>query len=234
MDNSRILHILESHRDQLFKKLNGLTISRLYKQEYQDIKSGRIFVFDNNERQLLNDLKKLSKDTTNDNLIANKLNEFLSLDNEVLTDYFKAELEKVLVKILQSNKQDEIQALFIEYDYYYHFTSCIECYGQQEYPIIEVPRYITNEYDYNKNVLFLDDGINFQPAWLDCEELSNFDYLDINYEFEKLFQNHSRILLHNALKNLEENNQFNLFKNRPFTFYINEHDSEVMMLYRLN
>jgi hypothetical protein len=233
MDNSKILQLLESHRDQLFKKLNGLTISKLYKQEYQEIKSGRIFVFDNKERQLLSDLKKLSKDTSNDNLIANKLNDFLSLDNEVLIDYFKAEFEKVLDKIMQSNKKDEIQALFIEYDYYYHFTSCIECYGQQEYPIIEVPRYITSEYDYNKQILFLDNGINFHPAWIDCEELANFDYLDINYELETLFQNHSRILLHRALKKLEESNRLSLFKNRPFTFYINEHDCEVMMLFRL-
>ena len=234
MNNPRILQLLENQTDQLFNKLNGLNISSLYKQEYKDIKSGRVFVFDNGERQMLSDLKKLAKDTSNDKLIENKLNEFLNLDNEKLIDYFKNEFNKAFDEILKTNKQDEIQALFIEYDYYYHFTSCIICYGHQEYPIIEEPRYISNEYDYNKQVFFIDNGINFQPAWLDCEELSNFDYLDIEYEIENLFQNHSRTLLHKALRHLDENNKLSIFKNRPFTFYINEHDSEVMMLYRLN
>lgn len=234
MDNPKILTLLENQTNHLFKKLNGLTISSLYKQEYQDIKSGRIFVLDSGEREMLNDLKKLSKDTSNDNLISNKLKDFLNLKNEILINYFENEFQKVFDKIILSTKQDEIQALFIEYDFYYHFTSCITCYGQQDYPIIEEPRYITSEYDYNKQVLFLESGVNFQPAWLDCEEFSNFDYLDISCELEKMFQYHSRVLLHKALRNLDNNSTLIFLKNRPFTFYINEHDSEVMMLYRLN
>ena len=166
--------------------------------------------------------------------MSNKIKEFLRLDNDGLIDYFINEIEKVLDKIVDSNKQDEIQALFIEYDYYYHYTSCVECYGQQEYPIVVEPRYITSEYDYDKKVFFLDEGINFKPAWIDCEELANFDYLDISYNLEKMFQNHSRVLLHKALKYLDDNHKLSFFKNRPFTFYINEHDSEVMMLFRLN
>ncbi len=234
MNNSKILQLLENHRDRLFEKLKATTISQLYKEQYNDIKAGRVFVFDNGEREMLRDLKQLSNDISHDDSFANKLTQFLNLDNNSLTVHFQKEFERVFSDILDSNKQDEIQALFIEYDHYYHYTSCITCYGQQEYPIIEEPRYITNEYDYNKKILFLDNGINFQPAWLSCEEFGNLDYLDINNELENLFKIHSRMLLHMALKKLDLNSKLDLFKNKPFSFYINEHDDKVMMLYRLN
>lgn len=234
MDNQRILKLLEMQRDTLFSKLKVTSISGLYKQEYDDIKGGRIFVFDNGERKMLSDLKKLLKDTSHDNSFKNKLNEYLNLDNSALVAYFQREFERVLNEIIVSGKQDEIQALFIEYDFYYDYTSIIVCFGRQEYPVIEEPRYISNEYDYNKQVLFLDNGINFQPAWVDCEEFDNIDYLQVNFDLERLFQLHSRTLLHQALDNLNTNGKLNLFSNRPFSFYINQHDSEVMMLYRLS
>ena len=233
MDNPKILNLLEKQRDSLFEKLKGTSISVLYKEQYDDIKAGRVFVFDNGERQMLSDLKKLSKDISLDSSFKTKVTQYLSLDNDTLITYFQKEFERILNEIIISGKQDEIQALFLEYDYYYHYTSSITCYGRQEYPVIEEPRYITKEYDYNKQILFLDNGINFQPAWIDCEEFGDLDYLDINFELESLFQLHSRTLLHKALDNLNTNSKLNLFRNRPFSFYINKHDSEVMMLYRL-
>ena len=234
MDNPKILKLLERQRDILFEKLKATSISDLYKKQYDEIKSGRVFVFDNGEQQMLSDLKKLSKDTSLEGSFNNKLTEYLKLDNNAITTYFQKELERIFNDIISSGKQNEIQALFIEYDYYYHYTSCITCYGQQEYPLVEEPRYITDEYDYNKQVLFLDNGINFEPSWLDCEEFSNLDYLEINYELENLFKLHSRTLLHKSLDNLNISGTLDMFHNRPFLFYINEHDSEVMLLYRLN
>ena len=103
MDNPTILQYLESQRDQLFNNLNGLTISTLYKQEYQDLKSGRVFVFDNGERKMLKDLKQLSKDTTNDNLISNKIKEFLRLDNDGLIDYFINEIDWKIIPLFDAN-----------------------------------------------------------------------------------------------------------------------------------
>ena len=234
MDNPKILKLLERQRDTLLEKLKTTSISGLYKEQYDDIKAGRVFVFDNGERQMLNDLKKLSKDTSLDSTFNNKLTEYLTLDNNALTAYFQKEFDRVFSEIMNSGKQDEIQALFIEYDYYYHYTSNITCYGLQEYPLIEEPRYISNEYDYNKQVLFFDNGINFQPAWVDCEEFGDLDYLDINFELENLFKLHSRILLHNALDTLNVDGKINFIHTRPLSFYINEHDSEVMILYRVN
>ena len=234
MDNSKILRLLEKQRDTLFDQLKETTISALYKKQFADIKAGRVFVFDNGERQMLGDLKKLSKDTSHDISYKDKLAEYLQLDNNALLSYFQIELGKVFTQIISSGKQDEMQALFIEYDYYYHFTSSITCYGRQEYPLIEEPRYISGEYDYNKQILFLDNGINFKPAWVDCEEFGDLDYLDINYQLEDLFRLHSRVLLHKSLDRLKHGGKLDFIQIRPFTFYINEHDSEVMILYRLN
>ncbi|WP_293301546.1 hypothetical protein [Pedobacter sp. UBA4863] len=234
MDNPKILKLLERQRDILFDKLKGASISGLYKEQYADIKAGRVFVFDNGERRMLNDLKKLSKETSHDTLYEDKLAEYLQLDNNALVSYFQNELDKVFKQIIGSGRQDEIQALFIEYDYYYHFTSSITCCGRQEYPSIEEPRYISNEYDYNKQILFLDKVINFKLAWVDCEEFSNLDYLEINYQLEDLFKLHSRVLIHKAIEILNDEGKMNFVKIRPFTFYIKEHDSEVMILYRLN
>ena len=71
--NTRILSQLEKQRDIIFENLEGTSISRLYKEQYDDIKAGRVYIMDNQEQQMLIDLKKLSKDTTRDNLYKNKL-----------------------------------------------------------------------------------------------------------------------------------------------------------------
>lgn len=233
MDNPQILTLLEKQRDELFDELRKTSISERYKKEYLDIKAGRVFIFDNGEKQMLKDLKRLSKDTSFDNAYKSKLTEYSNLENEKLIEYFKTEFEKLFDEIRSWDKQDEIQAIFIEYDFYYHFTSCLTSYGKQDYPLIEEPRYITGEYDYNKQILFIDKGINFEPAWVNCEEFDNLDYLEIGSQLESLFKLHSRTLLNRALDRLTKQT-LTLFKNRPFTFYINEHDCEVMMLYRLN
>lgn len=234
MNNPKILQLLEEQRDSLFEKLKGTLISDLYKEEYNDLKAGRIFVPDGGERQMLEDLKELSNDTTLDSAFHDKLAEYLNLDNDALIEYFQKEFRRIFDEIVQSGKQGQIQAIFIGYDYYYHYTSGIACYGLQEYPVIEEPRYISNEYDYTKQVIFLENGINFQPAWIGCEEFDNLDYLDINYELENFFQLHSRTLLHKALDKLNIARQLDFLRNRPFLFYINEHDCEVMILYRLD
>lgn len=234
MDNPTILKLLEGQRDSLFNKLKGTSISSLYKEQYADIKAGRIFVFDNAEKQMLRKLKKLSQDTSRDGSLNNKLNQYLSLDNTAFISYFQNEFQRVFNEIISSGRQDEMQAIFIVYDAYYDYISNIFCYGIQDYPMIEEPRYLKGEFDYDKHVLFLDIGINFQPAWVNCEEFGDLDYLNIDIDLENLFILHSRVLLHQALDNLNSNNQLGIFKNRPFSFYINEHDCEVMMLYKLN
>ncbi len=230
MDNHQILEKLEQQRDVLFQKLNSTSISELYKEQCDDIKSGRVFVLDNSERHTLSNLKRLSKDTSFDAAYKNKLAEYVNLDNEALIEYFSDELKKLFKEITNSGKQDEIQAIFIEYDQ--DFISCATCYGHQHYPVIDEPRYIMDEFDFNKQILFIGNGINFQPAWIDCSAFENLDYLDVSFELECLFKLHSRTLLNKALDRLNKNDQLRFLKTKPFTFYINEHDCEEMMLYR--
>lgn len=100
--NIRILSQLEKQRDIIFESLKGTSISKLYKEQYDDIKAGRVYNMDNQEHQMLIDLKKLSKDTTRDNLYKNKLSQFLMLDNYALISYFEIELEKTLHEIISS------------------------------------------------------------------------------------------------------------------------------------
>ena len=233
ISNIEILTLLEEERDKVYNELRLTNISRLYKKEYKDIKAGRVLIFDNGEREMLKDLKRLSADTSHDESYTKTLKEYKSLDNDELINHFQEELEPVINEINLSGKQDEIQALFIEYDFYYHFAGSIECYGKQDYPIVKAPRYITNEVDYNKQILILESSINFKPAWVDCQEFGSLDYIDPNFKMEKLFILHSRTLLHKALENMNTIGKLNLFCNRPFSFYINEHDSEVMTLYQL-
>lgn len=233
MDNSQLLRSLEQQRDALFVKINQATISKLYKEEYNKLKSGRVFVFDTGEREMLNELKQLSKDTSLDLPFKNKLAAYETLDNEELINHFQHEFISVLSEIAHSGKQDDIQAMFIEYDFYYHFTGSVTCYGKQDYPLVEHPRYISDEYDNNNQVLVVNKNINFEPAWVSCEEFDELEHLEINYELEDLFRLHSRTLLHKALDRTNSYGELHFLKVRPFTFYINEHDMEVMTLYRL-
>jgi hypothetical protein len=53
MDNPKILELLEKQRDTLYDKLKTTTISGLYMEQYTDIKSGRVLIFNNDERHLL-------------------------------------------------------------------------------------------------------------------------------------------------------------------------------------
>lgn len=234
MDNPAILKKLEQQRDRLFQKLKTTSVSATYQQEYDAMASGQVYVIGDNKEEILKDLKELAKDISLDKVYSDKLKEYEGLDNEALVSYFITELERVLDEMINSGKVDEIQAVFIEYDYYYHYTSWIYCYGKQDYPEIEEPRYISDEYDYNKQALFIDNAINFHPAWIDCSLFEDLDYVEIHHELEELFKLHSRTLLHKAIDNLRQSNKLDILHNRPFTFYINEHDCEVMMLYRLS
>lgn len=234
MDNPQILRLLEKQRDLLFEALSNTTISQLYKEQYTDIKEGRVFVFDDGERQMLSDLERLANDNSLDNSYKTKLTEYLELDNENIIIHFQHEFSRILAEIAASGKQAEIQALFIEYDSYYDQSSCVTCFGQQQYPKVEEPRYIRGEYDYNKQVLSIDNGINFQPAWVDCEEFADLEYLDIVFKLERLFQLNSRALLHQALLVVDAKKELEFFIKRPLIFYINEHDCEIMTLYVKN
>jgi hypothetical protein len=233
MENSQILKLLEQQRDELFDRLNSTSISELHKQQYNGIISGEIHVLGDDKELMLEELKELSKDNSYNKSFKEKIQEYLKLDNSKLISHFREEFVRVLEEIVASKKIDDIQALFIEYDYYYHYSSCIQCYGIQDYPILIEPRYIFEEIDYQKEVLLIPNGINFEPAWADCEEFEELEYLLVSTEFENLFQLHSRVLLHKAIDGLDDD-ILKPISVKPFFIYINEHDCEQMLLYKMS
>lgn len=231
--NDRIFANLERQRDNLYQTLNSTTITALYKKEYDNLKAGRIIVFNKEQKTILKDLQKLAKDKSNDSIFRNIVKDYQALNNTDIIIYLQQESERVLSMIQEDNLQKHTQALFIVYDHYYDTQSSAMFMGTQDYPLIETPRYICSEIDLSNTVLITAEGIDFKPAWLNCEVLSEFDYLDIEFDMQELFQLHSFTLLHTALANLDKQGKLNFIENRPFSFYINEHDSEVKMLYGL-
>jgi hypothetical protein len=151
-------------------------------------------------------------------------------ENEVI-EHFENEVKNVFEKIYRTGKIADIGSIFIEYDYYYHYKSCAECYGKQRYPIVLSPRYISSEYNYNDRILFVEKAINFKPAWPDCEELDSSGLLNLN--IEKLFQLHSRVLLNKAFSKLNKDGFFKKIVSGNVVVYINEHDCEVNTLFIL-
>ncbi len=228
MDNSTILSALKKQRDDCYQTLISKTISAQYEELYNGFKDGSYLFYNFDEDKLNEELERLKNDKSYDLLYSERLVAYESLNNTELIKYFKTEFEKIFKAIHLSGKTDEIQAIFIEYDYYYHYKSSFTCYGKQLYPCVLEPRYISQEYDYNKQILFL-NGINFEPAWLTCDGFENLEFLEIF--IERLFLLHSRVLLNKALNELDSENKLDFITNKPFSFYINEHDCEVMTLY---
>lgn len=66
MNNTKVLQLLEQQRDGLFVKLRATSISKLYQDEYDELKSGRVISFDSDEREMLKELKELARDTSFD------------------------------------------------------------------------------------------------------------------------------------------------------------------------
>jgi hypothetical protein len=231
MENKQILTSLEKQKKDLLNHLRSTSVSKHYQKQYDDFKTGRIVLVHGNLATMLKELDELSKQTIYDEIYFKKLAQFDSFDNEALIENFKQQFKGMFNKITDTGKQDEIQAIFIEYDFYYHFNSFAACYGIQEYPLVLEPRYTANELDYTKQVLVIEKGINFKQKWLSCEEFDDLDYCEIKSDLEKLFQLHSRVLLHKSLRRLEKDGALTIFKNRPFSFFINEHDCEEMSLF---
>lgn len=198
---------------------------------YLQIKSGEAMVFSDKDEMLQN-LDRLRKNTSFDKQYFDTINLYNELNEAELILNYEDEFLRVFNDSIFLDRVNEMQALFIEYsDDYYYYTSCIECYGMQQYPIVIEPRYISNEYDYNKYILMIEKGINFEKSSPSVDDIfyTYGEYLNIN--ILQLFQLNTRILLFKALNNLDNNGRLSFIKNSPFMFYINQHDTEVMSLY---
>ena len=92
-------------------------------------------------------------------------------------------MENIFDQLIKSNKIDTIKTLVIEYDDYYNASSEIICYNQIADPIMEAPYYFPDEFHSEHQSLYLQNGIDFGPAWINCEDLEELDYLEVNLEY---------------------------------------------------
>jgi len=235
MSNLQIQRALEKQRNELYHSLRGQTLSGLFKQEYKSIKEGTTVYLGEIDEDVLDELKNLSKGTSNDKAFQDAVENINQLGNEAIINSFQADIIQLLNFIRDNGYENKLQAIFIEYDYYYHFKGIVSGYGKQEYPIITEPRYVSDEIDFSKVEFAGIEAINFEKAWVDCEAFEwTTEHLDIYYKLLNLYQLNSRVLLHQAIQQCFSDEQLDFLKVRPFTFYINEHDCEVMTLFRID
>lgn len=233
MLHKQISDNLEAQRNSIFNFLSNTSINQLYRHEYEQIRSGKTFLLNEDIEEALEELRVLSEDTSQNWRLDKKLNDFISLDNDSLLSDFTEQFVTLLEKIAESGKHDSIQAIRLEYDDYYQYDSFAACYGPQDYPVLLQPRYLNDELGYKNQVIKIDNAINFESAWIDCSEFEDLPYLNVELSLEDLYSLHSRTLLNKALETLDSVDQLSLLKLRPFTFYINAHDGEIITLYRL-
>ena len=234
MNNLQIHIAFEKHRAELYDFLSIQSISGLFKKEYQSLKEGSIVYLGDTDQDVQEVLKQLSEDTSHDQLFYKKVQYVNQLDNNNIISSFQNDIIYLLNLIAERKIENGLQAVFIEYDYYYHFKGQATGYGKQNYPIVIEPNYLS-EVDFSKVLFYQTEVINFEKAWIDCEDFNwTGEHLDVYYQLQRLFQLNSRLLLHQAIQKCYEKGHFDFLKVRPLTFYINEHDSEVMTLFRID
>lgn len=235
MTNELIKAALLKQKNDCYDKLNSKTISQLFRDAYKDLVGSFVAILGGSKDEMTTELRELSKDKSHDKPYHDKIQLVHTLDNAAIIKSFMADVEKMLSLVVDSGKADQLQALFIEYDYYYHFSSVAMGYGRQSYPLVTTPRYLLNEIDFSNEVLSPFAAIDFKPAWPNCEEFDwTNDHLSAGYDLQELFVLNSRLVLHEALAELHGQGRLGALSLRPFTFYINEHDCEVMTLYQLD
>lgn len=234
MLHKQISDKLDEQRNTLFNYLSNTSINQLYREEYEQVKSGRTILLNTDVEEALEELRVLSEDSSQNWRLDKKLNDFLSLDNDKLLEEFTEQFVVLFEKLADTGLPDKIQAIRIEYDDYYNFESFAAGYCLQEYPVLLEPKFLREEFSSLNKISMIENAINFEEAWKDCSEFEDLPYLNVEFKLEELYVLHSRTLLNKALETLDSVDQLRILKTRPFTFYINEHDCEVMTLYRMD
>jgi hypothetical protein len=233
--NVEIKKALEKQRDELFNYLGKNSLSEFFKQEWKSIKDGTTALIGDVDKDTLEELKQLGKDKSYDKSFQKKVQGIKALNNDVIFSNFEKDITKLLGIVASKKLETELQAIFLEYDYYYDYKAVAVGYGLQIYPTVTEPQYLTNEVDLTKALFEPIEAIDFEEAWADCEEFEwTNEFVEIYYQLLKLYQLNLRVLLHEALERCFQNGQLDFVKVRPFTIYVNEHDCEVMTLYRID
>lgn len=231
MKNQDVLNILTNQFDQLKKQLESTVLTEEFKLLINTIKGGSVFGAISN-RKLIGELKKYSKDKSSNDVISSCIERLKNLNHNIIKSQFKKSIKIFFDDVIK--KHNDCQTIIAEYDHYEDPESVCCGLKLQEIGDIKIPRYLREEVNWDEVLFDTETFINFQNCWLDVEELEYTTIgLDVYYDTQKLVQLNSIILLHETFREMEVEGYFKQFE-RQVDFLINEHDCEVIYLYRVN
>lgn len=236
MNNSSLNEILFEQLEKQWNEIRDRIYVPLFKRyaDYLQLYRNGEFVMLNGE-DIEEELAEKAADISSNNPYADYI-DANPLDEQACILYLKNELKNCLgdpevkAQLLQSG------AMEIGYDWYFHYDSGINFFKKGlSFPIIAEPRYLYRELPPGHHVGF-SRGPNFSGVWPDCSALideadEKHEFLGIGYELMKYYEYQSRLLLHKALREMDEEGEFSELEQRPFPIYISEHDCEEMTLY---
>jgi len=234
MTNQQILQQLSSERDIVFKRLSAKPLSGFFADEYNSLLSGETFQMGDDKDEALNNLKKHQHDKTQDIAFTEKVNSVNTLSESEIIDGFSQSWKLAFNTVSDNDLRTPMYAALLNYDAYdLPAQNSLTFFGNTEFPELSLPQYLPPSL-YETKVISLENVFDFSPAWPDCEEFDwTTEFIEVYFELQTLFKLHSRILLHKALARMDENGSLASLQQRPFQFYIAEHDMEAGMLYTL-
>ncbi len=160
------------------------------------------------------------------------------MDENNCIRYLKNELEVCLIEPEVKEQLLKSGAMEIAYDWYFHYDSGINFFKKGlSFPIIAEPRYLFHELPPGHYAGFA-KGPDFSGVWPDCAELIDeademHEILGMGQELMNYYKYQSRLFLHKAIMQMEQEGFFSMLEQHPFPIYIAEHDCEEMTLYML-
>jgi len=168
----------------------------------------------------------------------------LKTSNEVI-DSFKNEIQEsldLIKKQVETEKKEfETQIIFIEHDY--DSVACFCGFGEGDYPVLEIPKYI--KYNYEKELFNGIGKINYAQLWnakIKFEEIleeadDEFDMSDmilsteIYDKIQSAYRFKTFLMLHEAFGQLSIKSFEGIPIKLPLYIYGNEHDCECINVY---
>lgn len=159
----------------------------------------------------------------------NRVNERVGIDG------LKQQLQECFAEPEAKIQFGRSGAVLFSYDWYFNYDSAMNFFRKGlTYPIIAEPRFLNQELPPGHYDGFA-KGPDFSHVWPDCSVLAEGGEHELLVHLRKIlmkyYQYQSRLFLHTAIREMDENDELNLIKDRPFLFYISEHDCEDMTLY---
>jgi hypothetical protein len=236
MNNSSLNEILY---EQLEKQCNDIRdrinvpLFKRYADYLELYRNGEFAMLDGEDIE--EELAEKAADISSKNPYADFI-ETHPLDEQACIQYLKEELKNCFQDPEVKTQLLDSGAIEIGYDWYFHYDSGINFFKKGlTFPIIAEPRYLYRELPPGHYVGFA-KGPNFSGVWPDCAELideadAKHEMLGMGYELMNYYQHLSRLFLHKALREMDEEGEFSQLKHQPFPIYIAEHDCEEMTLY---